>query len=531
MSVTAVADRRKAVLPAWAWAVPPSLAVIGSLAWAPEMTYAQFHLAFTLPWLALLWFAAWRAPRLGRRVAGDMGQGDRFAWWALAIHGVIAFVYTTPWDNYLVYREVWGYPPGRVLATIGYVPVEEYAFFLIQTLATGLFVFAVARAMGRQDHTDPGRTGERTRALGAALLLGGAAGGVLALMSEAGTYLGLITTWALPVIALQWAFGGDLLVRRWRLVAVGVALPTLYLWLADRLAIGWSIWWISPEYTVGWRPLGLPIEEALFFLVTNVLVTFGLVLALHPASLGRLRRLGQGLRRAPWRPLLLMWALVMVPTPLAPDLFAVFAYASTGVLALAVLVYARQRYGRSALALFAVAFTFGVAIEWLGATTGLPFGEYRYTAPGPAILGVPLLVPLGWWAFGMIAIAVAPRGRALLLAPLALVAWDLGLDPLMVAQGFWVFAADSPYYGVPLSNFVGWALAGVILVALLLRIEPRLRDEASPELRLVFLVQAFLMGVGLLVFELPWAALVSVVAMLAVASTWRRAPQPAASER
>jgi lycopene beta-cyclase len=522
----APATRRTAVLPSWAWALPPLAALAGSVAWAPTMTYAQFHLAFTLPWLALLGYGAWRAPASGRRVAGDLGRDDRFAWWALAVHGVIAFLYTTPWDNYLVYRGVWGYPPGRVLGTIGYVPLEEYAFFLIQTLASGLLLFALARASGAQDRSDPGPDGVRTRVFGAALLLGGAAAGVLALMTEAGTYLGLIAAWALPVLALQWGFGGDLLVRRRRLVALGVALPTLYLWIADRLAIGWSIWWIEPGLTVGWRPLGLPVEEALFFLVTNALVVFGLVLALHPVSWQRLLALAAGVRRAPWRPLLVVWALAMIPTPLVPEYFAAFAYASTGVLALAVLVHAWVRYGAVSLALFAVAFTFGVLIEALGASTGVPFGRYTYTAPGPAILGVPLLVPLGWWAFAMIAIAVSPPRRALLVAPLALVAWDLGLDPLMVEQGFWVFAAEARYYGVPVTNFVGWWLAGTVLVALLSRLEPRLRDDRSADLRVVFVAQAFLVGVGLLVFGVPWAALVSVTAMAVLAGTWRWGPTP-----
>ncbi len=531
MSVAAHAGRRPAVVPAWAWALPPLVALFSALAWAPEMTYGQFHLGFTLPWLVLLSFAAYRAPRVGRKVAGDMGRGDTFAYLALAAHGVIAFIYTTPWDNYLVYREVWGYPPGRVLATIGYVPLEEYAFFLIQTLGTGLFLFAVARAMPRQDHGDPGRAGWRARALGAALLLGASGAGVLALTTEPGTYLGLIVIWAFPVIALQWAFGGDLIMRRWRLVAIAVTLPTLYLWLADRLAIGWSIWWISPEYTIGVRPLGLPVEEALFFLVTNVLVVFGLVLVLHPVSLGRLQALVQAVRRAPWRPLLVLWALAMIPTPLAPEYFALFAYLSTGFLALAVLVYAHQRYGRVSLALFGVAFSFGVLIEWVGAATGVPFGHYAYTAPGPAILGVPLLVPLGWWAFAMIGIAVAPRRRALLLAPLAMIAYDLGLDPLMVQQGFWSFAADAPYYGVPLSNFIGWGLAGAALVAVLLRLEPRLDLDASWDLRAVYLGQAFLMGFGLLVFGLPAAALATTVAMVALAASWRRPPSPTHSAR
>lgn len=52
----------------------------------------------------------------------------------------IALVYTTPWDNYLVATRVWYYDPKLVLnLTIGYVPVEEYVFFILQTFLTGLF--------------------------------------------------------------------------------------------------------------------------------------------------------------------------------------------------------------------------------------------------------------------------------------------------------------------------------------------------------------------------------------------------------
>ena len=50
----------------------------------------------------------------------------------------------------LVFREVWGYPPGRVLATIGYVPVEEYMFFLLQPLLAGATLYwLLGRAIGR----------------------------------------------------------------------------------------------------------------------------------------------------------------------------------------------------------------------------------------------------------------------------------------------------------------------------------------------------------------------------------------------
>ncbi len=92
---------------------------------AGPLTYLQFHFVFTLPLLAVL-------ALLQRRT--------REPWWPLAALVGIAVVYTTPWDNYLVARAVWTYPPEAVWFTIGYVPIEEYAFFVLQTVITGFIV-------------------------------------------------------------------------------------------------------------------------------------------------------------------------------------------------------------------------------------------------------------------------------------------------------------------------------------------------------------------------------------------------------
>lgn len=67
----------------------------------------------------------------------------RTRWWltAAAFTIVIALVYTTPWDNYLVATDVWYYDPARVWNIIlGWVPLEEYLFFVLQTILTGLVV-------------------------------------------------------------------------------------------------------------------------------------------------------------------------------------------------------------------------------------------------------------------------------------------------------------------------------------------------------------------------------------------------------
>ena len=496
------------------------------------MTYLQFHAVFIVPWIVLLAVLTYRAVRTGRPVAGAGSPGNGVAWWGLAAHVGLALVYTTPWDNYLVARGIWGYPDGRVWFTIGYVPIEEYLFFVLQTVLTGLALFTVLRARpdghdgaGRRGPPEPGATsGMRRRLGGAALLLVAAGAGAVALGTESGTYLGLIVVWALPVVAVQWLFGGDLLLRRWRSVAPAIALPTAWLWFADRLAIGAEIWWISPELTVGWTPFGLPVEEATFFLVTNVMVVFGLSLVVEPASWTRWQRLRSAIRPSPelaGTAVLGLWALSMIPAPLVPTAFPAIAYASTALLALGTLLIAWSRFGGKAFVLFAVSVAFGLAIEVVGSATGIPFGTYAYRDAGPAVLGVPWLVPLGWWAFTMIAVSAAPAVPLRFGAPLVLVAWDLGLDPLMVHHGFWRFDPAGAYAGVPWVNFVGWFVAGWLLIELLQRIEPSLGAMRGGTLRWVFVAQGFFLVFGLAFFGMPVPAAVTALAMGAVALSWR----------
>jgi bisanhydrobacterioruberin hydratase len=49
-----------------------------------------------------------------------------------------------------------------------------------------------------------------------------------------------------------------------------------------------------------------------------------------------------------------------------------------------------------------------------------------------------------------------------------LVWMDAVLDPGAASLGFWVWPQGGAYYGVPLSNYAGWLLSGVLATALLL---------------------------------------------------------------
>jgi len=112
--------------------------------------------------------------------------------------------------------------------------------------------------------------------------------------------------------------------------------------------------------------------------------------------------------------------------------------------------------------------------EVIGVSTGLPFGRYSYTPVLPAhLLGVPLLIPLAWWmtlpaAWGVASAmgAAAVSWRFVLVSALAMTAWDLFLDPQMVAWGVWHWQDNGAYLGIPLSNFIGWSLVAAFMTTI-----------------------------------------------------------------
>ena len=121
-----------------------------------------------------------------------------------------------------------------------------------------------------------------------------------------------------------------------------------------------------------------------------------------------------------------------------------------------------------------------VALAWLaefvGHNTGLPFGRYSYTnAFRPQVGDVPVQIPLAWlmmlppaWAAGAAICSKRDHGKSrptwktraalALTAGLAFTAWDLFLDPQMVAWGIWHWESPGSYFGVPVINFAGWIL-------------------------------------------------------------------------
>src|SRR5215207_5074988 len=110
------------------------------------MTYFTFLLRFLIPPLLLaaaITFYDWRR---GKSLPAALHGWS--PWAALLVHVALAVIYTTPWDNYLVATGVWWYNPQLVTGIVfGYVPLEEYTFFVLQNLLTGLWLLLLARRL------------------------------------------------------------------------------------------------------------------------------------------------------------------------------------------------------------------------------------------------------------------------------------------------------------------------------------------------------------------------------------------------
>jgi uncharacterized membrane protein len=146
-------------------------------------------------------------------------------------------------------------------------------------------------------------------------------------------------------------------------------------------------------------------------------------------------------------------------------------------------LHSTDRFGwKHCLLLLGLTFTISLLLECIGVATGKMYGPYHYTdLLGPKFLGlVPLLIPAAWFMMMYPSFVIATRvippqwqGRARLIGTaavgaLVMTAWDLVMDPLMVAGGYWVWEVDGAYFGIPPQNYWGWWLTTFITFALFL---------------------------------------------------------------
>lgn len=186
-----------------------------------------------------------------------------------------------------------------------------------------------------------------------------------------------------------------------------------------------------------------------------------------------------------------------VPEATRPELAGVSAAFVLVLWAPAAWVLKQWLGWRRAASVLAALGIFAVSIESFAIKTGLPYGHFSYGDKiGDKVLGlVPWTVPFSWppLVLGALVLAqqIAPKRRAL-AAILILLSFDLVLDPGAVQQGFWTYDFGGFYYGVPLSNFVGWLISGWIGVWLFNKVSRKSNEEVPlPLVSSVMLILAF----------------------------------------
>ena len=162
-------------------------------------------------------------------------------------------------------------------------------------------------------------------------------------------------------------------------------------------------------------------------------------------------------------------------------------------------------------------------VEFVGSSTGFPFGVYHYTDKlHPQLGGVPLLIPFAWlmmlpsaWALAYQIVGKRRKVAFVLVSALAFTAWDLFLDPQMVGWGLWIWNDPGAFhfFGIPWVNYAGWLIASALITALAL---PLLRLEQLPRrpLLILYAITWILETIGQLFFwGLPGPAVVGFMAM------------------
>ena len=113
-------------------------------------------------------------------------------------------------------------------------------------------------------------------------------------------------------------------------------------------------------------------------------------------------------------------------------------------------------------------FFIGMISEILGVNYGLIFGDYVYLDNlGVKILGVPVLIGVNWIILTFITGSLSSfifknKYVSILMGAILMIGLDLLIEPVAPLLCFWIFDLQK----VPLQNYLGWFVIGMITQAL-----------------------------------------------------------------
>lgn len=193
---------------------------------------------------------------------------------------------------------------------------------------------------------------------------------------------------------------------------------------------------------------------------------------------------------------------------------------------------------RGILIFFAICLLVGNVSENLGVRIGFPFGGYYFTdVMGPKLFAVPILLGLAYlgmayfsWTLarailgGMRDPLTGPRVVTVpLVAAFIMVAWDLSMDPVWsTIVHAWIWRNGGAYFGVPISNFLGWYLTVYLifqLFALYMRRRATNVDRLPSNYSQLAVLFYGIAAAGNLLLLIPHAA--SAIVVDATGAQWR----------
>lgn len=185
-------------------------------------------------------------------------------------------------------------------------------------------------------------------------------------------------------------------------------------------------------------------------------------------------------RKSLWA-LIALFAIVSVAQALSSNMQLTAAYIT--ILVVFALLHSALRYGAGGTLAFAViCLVVSNALENLSVATGFPFGHYHYTDMlGPKLFQVPLLIGPAYlgvgylsWTLATVLASDVERGSGVadafataVIAAFVMVLWDLAFDPETSTIGkWWIWQDGGGYFGVPLSNYLGWFFTVFVFMGL-----------------------------------------------------------------
>lgn len=227
-------------------------------------TYSDIQVTYMLPVIAVLAFIT--RPFISRSEMFKM-----------TVLSGLALIYTIPWFYFVIQNGALTYSTEKVLATVRLVPIEDCVFVVAHTVMTSLWTLLCTwwsiHPCLNFNHDKTSHQLIRWIPISTLSFLTVKGYRMMTIPGLNTFYLGSILCWACPAIILLWYGTGNYFVKRFKSYLIAIAAPTLFMCRVSQIVMNNNIRHVNAQTSLNaFVAEHLPIEDALFFLVSNVII-------------------------------------------------------------------------------------------------------------------------------------------------------------------------------------------------------------------------------------------------------------------